>query len=64
MVTDSRSILARLTREGWILVRIKGSHHVFRRPATPAIVVIPHPRKDLPIGTVRRIHRDAGWLPE
>jgi predicted RNA binding protein YcfA (HicA-like mRNA interferase family) len=29
MFTGSREIKARLKREGWILVRAKGSHHHF-----------------------------------
>ena len=24
-------------------------------------VVVPHPRKDIPIGTLRNIYRQAGW---
>ena len=62
MMTDSRSILARLQREGWEPIRIRGSHHVLRQPATGAIVIVPHPKMDRPIGTVRNIHRAAGWF--
>ena len=61
MMTDSRSILARLKREGWELIRTRGSHHVLRVPITGAIVVVPHPKNDLPIGSVRNIYRAAGW---
>ncbi len=61
MMTDSRSILARLKREGWELIRTRGSHHVLRDPITGAIVVVPHPKKDLPIGSVSNIYRAAGW---
>ncbi|MEI6335246.1 MAG: type II toxin-antitoxin system HicA family toxin [Methylococcaceae bacterium] len=27
----------------------------------PSHVVVPHPRKDLPIGTLRSIYKQAGW---
>lgn len=64
MLTDSRSILARLLREGWNIERIKGSHQVLRHPASPMAIVVPHPKKDLPIGTVRNIYRNAGWPPD
>ena len=31
MLTNSRDIKRRLEAEGWVLVRIKGSHHQFKR---------------------------------
>ena len=64
MLTDSRAILTRLAREGWTVERIKGSHRVLRHPGFRTTVVVPHPRKDLPIGTVRSIYRQAGWTLE
>lgn len=45
---------------GWALNRVRGSHRVFRHPEKPGTVVVPHPRKDLPIGTLRRIERQSG----
>ena len=61
MLTNSHDIIRRLEREGFVLVRTKGSHHIFRQPATGLKVVVPHPRKDLPIGTVRNIYKSAGF---
>lgn len=61
MLTNSRDIRKRLEQEGWTLDRINGSHHVFRNPATGAIIVLPHPRKDLGLGLVRAIYKAAGW---
>ena len=46
-MTNSRDIVRRLEREGWTLVRVTGSHHVFKSPGSGATVVVPHPRKDL-----------------
>jgi predicted RNA binding protein YcfA (HicA-like mRNA interferase family) len=62
MERDSRRIIARLLREGFEVVSTRGSHHKLRRG--DRIVVIPHPKKDLPIGTVRSIARMAGWKEE
>ncbi len=62
MERDSRAIVRRLEAEGYRLVRISGSHHVFVHPVSRRRVVLPHPRKDLPIGTLRAIYKDAGWL--
>jgi predicted RNA binding protein YcfA (HicA-like mRNA interferase family) len=60
MERDSRRIVRRLTDEGYALVSTRGSHHKFRKGAVT--IVVPHPKKDLPIGTARSIARQAGWL--
>jgi predicted RNA binding protein YcfA (HicA-like mRNA interferase family) len=59
MLTDSRRIIQRLRREGWVLDRVRGSHHVFRDAATGEIVVVAHPRSDIPLKTVKSIYRQA-----
>ena len=56
----SRSIIAALKREGWELVASKGSHLQFKHPSTPGRVTVPHPKKDVPIGTLRSIEQQAG----
>jgi predicted RNA binding protein YcfA (HicA-like mRNA interferase family) len=61
MLTNSRDIMQRLKDDGWILDRVRGSHHVFKNPKSGAIIVLPHPRKDLGSGLVRAIYRQAGW---
>ena len=58
--TNSRDIIRRLEAEGWVFVSSKGSHHKFRKGALT--VIVPHPKKDLPIGTARAIAKAAGWL--
>ena len=62
MLTDSRDIIRRLEREGWHLVRVKGSHHQFQHAETKRRTTVVHPRKDIPVGTVRAIYKDAGWV--
>ncbi len=59
---NSRAIIRRLEAEGWQEISIKGSHHKFRKDGQSLIV--PHPKKDLPLGTARSIARMAGWLEE
>lgn len=58
---NSRAILARLKSEGWVEVSQRGSH-VKLRHAVRGIIVVPHPKKDLPTGTARGIAKSAGWL--
>ena len=61
---NSRRIIVRLLAEGWEEVGGKGSHRKFRHRPTARILVVPHPKKDLPIGTARKIAKQAGWLAE
>jgi predicted RNA binding protein YcfA (HicA-like mRNA interferase family) len=50
-----------LERRGWILDRVKGSHHIYTRPgATRPISVPVHGNKTLRPGTQRSIMRAAG----
>ena len=58
--TDSGRIIRRLKDDGFALVSVRGSHHKFRKEGRT--VIVPHPRKDLPVGTARIIARQAGWL--
>ena len=60
MERDSKKIVKRLKEEGFELISIKGSHHKFRKGGLT--VIVPHPKKDLPIGTAREIAKHAGWL--
>jgi len=53
MLTNSREIIRRLEREGWTLVRVTGSHHVFKSGGSDETLVVPHPKKDLGKGLVR-----------
>jgi predicted RNA binding protein YcfA (HicA-like mRNA interferase family) len=50
---------------GWQLKRIRGSHHIFTKEDVEAIVVIPvHSNRDLPIGTLKSILKDAELTEE
>lgn len=59
---NSRRILQRLAKDGWVIESIKGSHHKLRHPDFAYPIILVHPKKDLPNGTARQIHKDAGWL--
>lgn len=50
---DSRTLIAEIKADGWRLIRVNGSHHHFTHPTKPGLVTIPHPKKELPIGTVK-----------
>ncbi|GHD11366.1 addiction module toxin, HicA family protein [Tianweitania populi] len=58
---DSRDIIRRLEADGFVLVSVRGSHQKYRHPARGAVVILPHPRRDIPSGTVHSIYKQAGW---
>jgi len=60
MENDSRKIIKRLKTEGFELISVRGSHHKFRKDNK--VVIVSHPKKDLPLGTVKAIAKQAGWL--
>jgi predicted RNA binding protein YcfA (HicA-like mRNA interferase family) len=60
MLKNSRDIIRRLEREGFVQTSVRGSHHKFRHP-DGRTVIVPHPKKDLPIGTVYEVYNQAKW---
>ena len=56
----SSDLIKKVENAGWVLIRIKGSHHQFKHPDHKLPLTIPHPKKDLPIGTVKSIMKQAG----
>ena len=56
----SREVIMKLKADGWYEVRARGSHRHFKHPTKPGIVTVPHPKKDIPTGTLKSIERQAG----
>ena len=59
-MTDSKSIIRALKMDGWVYVCTVGSHAQFSHPTKPGRVTVPHPKKDLPLGTIMGIERQSG----
>lgn len=57
---NSKELIRMLEIDGWVLKRIRGSHHQFKHPERPGLVTVPHPEKDLPKGTINSIKKQAG----
>jgi predicted RNA binding protein YcfA (HicA-like mRNA interferase family) len=57
---DSRDIVKALQADGWFKVAQAGSHVQFKHPTKPGRVTVPHPRKDIPAGTLRSIEKQSG----
>ena len=58
--TNSRKLLKLLKEAGFEEVSKRGSHLKLRKG--DRTVILPHPKKDLPLGTVRSIYEAAGLL--
>lgn len=57
---QSRVVISKIEAAGWVQVRSRGSHRQFKHPTLPGLVTVPHPKKDLPTGTLRSIERQSG----
>ena len=51
----SAELIKRMLKAGWVLRGVKGSHHVYVHPDRPGHVTVPHPRKDLGTGLLRKL---------
>ncbi|WP_082627981.1 type II toxin-antitoxin system HicA family toxin [Pseudohongiella spirulinae] len=54
-----KELIRKLQADGWVLVATKGSHLQFKHPSKVGRVTVPHPKRDLPRGTVHSIYRQA-----
>jgi len=56
----STELIKMIEDDGWMLIRINGSHHHYHHPRKKGIVTIPHPIKDMDPKTAGSIRRQAG----
>jgi predicted RNA binding protein YcfA (HicA-like mRNA interferase family) len=56
----STELIKLMEKDGWHLVAVKGSHHQFKHPTKTGRVTVPYPKKDLGLGLVRAILKQAG----
>jgi predicted RNA binding protein YcfA (HicA-like mRNA interferase family) len=57
---NSRELLQRLRDGGWTIRAVNGSHHILVHPTKPGHLSVPHPKKDLGVGLVNKILKQAG----
>nr|WP_187655476.1 type II toxin-antitoxin system HicA family toxin [Xenorhabdus sp. PB62.4] len=57
---SSEDLVKRIKACGWELVRINGSHHIFEKSGESFPIVIPHPRKDIAVGALNKLLKQAG----
>jgi predicted RNA binding protein YcfA (HicA-like mRNA interferase family) len=60
MAMDSRVVIKELKKDGWYEVNQVGSHMQFKHAEKRGRVTVPHPKRDIPIGTLKSIETQAG----
>jgi len=60
----SQDVIKILKKKGFILDRVKGSHHIYYHPETKRRVIVPVHKRDLPKGTLVEILKQAGISKE
>jgi len=57
---NSREVIRRLKEDGWFEVKQVGSHKQFKHSTKKGRVTVPYPKRDIPIGTLKSVERQAG----
>ena len=57
---SSREVIKVLLDDGWKEIACDGDHHQYKHPTKKGKVTITHPKKHIPIGTLKSIERQAG----
>ncbi len=56
----SGELIKLLKEDGWIVDRIKGSHHILRKEGVDSIISISHPEKDVSRHQLAQVRRISG----
>jgi predicted RNA binding protein YcfA (HicA-like mRNA interferase family) len=57
---NSRDVIALLAIDGWFKIGQNGDHVQFKHKTKPGRVTVPHPSRDIPIGTLKSIEKQSG----
>ena len=57
---NSRELIRRLKNDGWYEVKQVGSHKQFKHSTKKGRVTVPFPKRDIPLGTLRSVEKQAG----
>ncbi len=64
MTISGRQIVAALLRRGWVVIRVRGSHHIMRSPTGVLVVVPVHGNRDLTKALLQTLLRETGLRKE
>ena len=57
---NSRDVIRALQDDGWLEMAHEGSHKQFKHSTKKGRVTVPHPKRDIPIGTLKSIEKQSG----
>ncbi|WP_296559487.1 type II toxin-antitoxin system HicA family toxin [uncultured Acetobacterium sp.] len=57
---SSREVIKILKADGWFEVGCDGDHHQFKHKTKPGKVTVTHPKKDMPLKTLKSISNQSG----
>ena len=57
---SSREVINKLSKDGWEFVEHEGSHRHYKHPVKKGKATVPHPKKHIPIRTLKNIERQTG----
>lgn len=57
---NSKELIKQLEAAGWVLRGAKGSHHIYIHQERGGHITVPHPKKDLGVGLVSKLLKQAG----
>jgi predicted RNA binding protein YcfA (HicA-like mRNA interferase family) len=58
---NGKQVIAKLKQEGWVLIRIQGSHHIMKNSELNKKIPVPvHGSKDIEIGLIKAIEKQTG----
>ena len=62
---SGKELARALERNGWILLRVQGSHHIYGKPGSTVRLSVPiHRNETLKIGLLRNLLKAAGLREE
>ena len=62
---SGKDLISAFKKDGWVLNRIEGSHHILVKAGTETILVIPvHGNKTVKVGLLKGLIADAGLTNE
>ena len=59
---SSRKVMKMLKDDVWYEVACDGDHQQFKHPTKKGRVTLTHPKKDIPIGTLKNISKQSGII--
>jgi len=57
---NGAEIIKKLENAGWVLRGVNGSHHIYKHPERSGHISVPHPKKDMGVGLVHKLLKQAG----